>query len=50
MTLIEDKRLASKFTCLGARFDLIGNDAISVSTSNTIPDSTRKEMREAEHP
>ena len=38
MTLIEDKRLAGKFTCLGVRFDMISENALSVSTSNTIPE------------
>ena len=50
LTLIEDVRLKDKFTCLGARFDMISENAVSLSTSNTVPESTRKEMKEAQHP
>ena len=50
MTLIEDKRLADKFTCLGARFDMISENALSLSTSNTVPESTRVEMKEDGNP
>ena len=50
LTLIEDVRLKDKFTCLGARFDMIAENAISLSTSNTIPSNTREAMKAAEHP
>jgi len=50
MTIIEDQRLASKFTCLGTRFDQIDPQVITFSQSNTIPEATREELREQEHP